>query len=491
MQEHATIEGAFTMSNMISVLVLTAALSVVHAQTKQPASSTAPMQVGMLAITSDHEGILFIDGDRKVVVSPGKIATLSLTAGQHFVDLRDRTGAKLWEKIISVPSGAQIAERINIAAAPAVGDTASKIPGSDLSRCDELELMGRAKESFACSSAETTRKLFGGLFDGQKSEKNPFELESDPASCSQGASGAWVASVYLLRCADELYGGGQYDKALAKANSAVQATEERYRAASNPPNQSAAPSAAKYLADAYVTRGVVKFALSDKVGARADIDKGLKSYEIARRNMEAWPPEPDQGFRMRQAFLRRSVVLFLFGEYAEALSDFNEFAAQLAASGYPQLDVWARFGSLLRQHAELDSRHANSRPSTQLTLGPERHLGSMAESGDTDIRREIDSIAHAGQYSPLPEAQISLTKEVSATSATRIVRNDTAYALHVLMSGPVDRKLDLPPGGSASTAMPPGSYRVAVRLDSTGVRPFYGIQVLEVGIEYTSQFFVK
>ena len=114
-----------------------------------------------------------------------------------------------------------------------------------------------------------------------------------------------------------------------------------------------------------------------------------------------------------------------------------------------------------------------------------------SDTGETDIRREIDAIARSGQYSPLPEAQTSMAKDRSATTATRIVRNDTAYALHVLMSGPVDREVDLLPGGSTSIAMPPGSYRVAARVDSANVLPFYGVQSLQGGMEYTSLFYLK
>ena len=132
-------------------------------------------------------------------------------------------------------------------------------------------------------------------------------------------------------------------------------------------------------------------------------------------------------------------------------------------------------------------------PAPAETIASSPRVGAAAtDSGvETDIRREIDSIARSGQYSPLPEPQLGLAKNRDATSATRIIRNDTAYALHVLMSGPVDRKIDLAPGGSASIALPAGSYRVAARADSGSVRPFYGVQVLEVGIEYTSQFYIK
>jgi len=111
--------------------------------------------------------------------------------------------------------------------------------------------------------------------------------------------------------------------------------------------------------------------------------------------------------------------------------------------------------------------------------------------GESGIRGEIDSIARSGKFVPLPEPQMVLGNRANSATAIRILRNDTSYPLHVLMSGPVDRRVDLAPGGSASIELPPGSYRVAARVDAAAVQPFYGVQVLEAGIEYTSQFFIK
>lgn len=154
-----------------------------------------------------------------------------------------------------------------------------------------------------------------------------------------------------------------------------------------------------------------------------------------------------------------------------------------------------RFGGCYKQLFAGDSR-PSSTPSD--ASGSQRTISSgpvPSQPGSvptqTDIRGEIDSIARSGQYSPLPDAQLGIAKNPNATTATRIIRNDTMYALHLLMSGPVDRKLDLPPNGSISIELPPGSYRVAARVDSSGVQPFYGVQVLEVGIDYTSQFYIK
>src|SRR5260370_28784123 len=96
----------------LAVILLTAG-ALAAAQTKTSGTNPRPqMSMGVLALASDHEGTLYVDGERKVAVSPGRIVTLRLTAGQHFVDLRDAKGSKVWDKVVNVPSGAQVAEKI-------------------------------------------------------------------------------------------------------------------------------------------------------------------------------------------------------------------------------------------------------------------------------------------------------------------------------------------------------------------------------------------
>jgi len=45
-------------------------------------------------------------------LEPGKILSVQLISGQHFVDLRDAAGRKLWQKVVAVPAGSQITEQV-------------------------------------------------------------------------------------------------------------------------------------------------------------------------------------------------------------------------------------------------------------------------------------------------------------------------------------------------------------------------------------------
>jgi hypothetical protein len=110
---------------LVSTCLLFSAVSwgiVVAAQTKsasqakphsEAANSAEQMTTGVLAIVSDQVGSLFVDGVEAGKASPGNVVALKLVAGQHFIDFRDSSGQTIWEKIINVPAGLQVAERIS------------------------------------------------------------------------------------------------------------------------------------------------------------------------------------------------------------------------------------------------------------------------------------------------------------------------------------------------------------------------------------------
>src|ERR1035441_1183441 len=100
----------------LCLAVLSAGVSVV-AQDKparKESSASQSLSTGVLALQSQQQGLLFIDGQRVQPISPGSVVTLKLTTGQHFVDLRDEKGSILWQKIVEVPVGAQAAVLIDV-----------------------------------------------------------------------------------------------------------------------------------------------------------------------------------------------------------------------------------------------------------------------------------------------------------------------------------------------------------------------------------------
>jgi hypothetical protein len=121
-------------------------------QTKHgPAPITSPqMNMGVFAVASDREGTLFIDGERKTAILADKIVTLQLTAGQHFAELRDAKGAKLWEKVVNIPSGTQTAERIILNSPAIVSGSTQKVDTvAELTPCEVNHLFARYQDAFA------------------------------------------------------------------------------------------------------------------------------------------------------------------------------------------------------------------------------------------------------------------------------------------------------------------------------------------------------
>ena len=59
--------------------------------------------------------------------------------------------------------------------------------------------------------------------------------------------------------------------------------------------------------------------------------------------------------------------------------------------------------------------------------------------------------------------------------------NDTAYPLTALFSGPIDRRVEVAPGTSASVELPPGAYKLVGRVNTPGVSPSYGEHTFRAG----------
>jgi hypothetical protein len=123
---------------------------------------------------------------------------------------------------------------------------------------------------------------------------------------------------------------------------------------------------------------------------------------------------------------------------------------------------------------------------------PIRITPSSASDRNSDIQKEIAEIERSGKYTALPDAQATAsTADLPIGSFKRTIENQTAYRLHVLLSGPVDKAVDLVPGGSSALILPSGRYRVAARVAAPDVLPYYGVQSYSNGTDYSSHFFIK
>ena len=502
------------MIRMVAVAVLISVTAVAQAQTKQGAKPIPQMGMGILALESDTEGRLFVDGREKLALSPGTTSTLNLTAGQHFIELRNASGTKLWQEIVDVPADRQVAKRIE--AARKQEPVRPSPPAPELEAWEELGLLDRTLAGLRCQFDQKC----DGVVDVNAEEVRRYCVDSastakpiTPSVQTNGPQGeALQARIHRLRrkvaaiddnaCAEPLYYRGEFERALGKIGPVIE-DMERFKVTEDTWGFDG-------IAKAYVLRGLIENALLDRKAVLQDLSVALDYFSANRKQIGDLAARGDplaaELLRMPDAFvmkarLYRSVVLYRMGRYTEALADYNNFTAIETTIAGLKDPTGDKLGEIIRRHVQeqgANNGDLTTLPAASRTIpdGAAGHASpnihpSIAPAGETDIRHEIDVIANAGQYAPLPEDHIGMASHSNSTTATRIIRNDTSFALHLLMSGPVDRRIDLPAGGSTAVEFPPGSYRVAARVDSSSVRPFYGVQVLAAGVEYTSQFYIK
>jgi len=121
----------------------------------------------------------------------------------------------------------------------------------------------------------------------------------------------------------------------------------------------------------------------------------------------------------------------------------------------------------------LKTSHPGERPSVA------SNASSVAADGS--ISAEIEKI-RSSEHVPFPPIQpIGGVSSAAAQSGTGAfaVKNDTAYTLTVLFSGPTERRVDIAPGASLSIEIPPGAYKVAARVNTPDVAPSYGEHVFD------------
>ena len=112
-------------------------------------------------------------------------------------------------------------------------------------------------------------------------------------------------------------------------------------------------------------------------------------------------------------------------------------------------------------------------PQQQVNGSAATPFNPAAPSSDTTIRAEIEKI-RTGKYTSLPPIQRTGATTSRNGMAVFEVKNDTAYALTALFSGPIERRVEVAPGSSVSVELPPGAYKLVGRVNALDVLPSYG-----------------
>jgi hypothetical protein len=105
--------------------------------------------------------------------------------------------------------------------------------------------------------------------------------------------------------------------------------------------------------------------------------------------------------------------------------------------------------------------------------GPPEMPSAAAASSSVSISDEIDAVVESKQYTALPMPTINPGIAVPNGITRLEIRNDTSYALTILLSGPVEQRIEIAAGATVSAEMQAGTYRVVGRANAANVLPSY------------------
>ena len=269
-----------------AAVLLTVTVATAAGQTPTSGKVAGPAtSMGSLAILANTAGTLFVDDARKTAISAGKITTLRVPAGEHFVDLRDDKGTKLWDRIVTIPANSQVAEKIEIR--HSAGSRMRPLEPDDLST------LGRWKEYEAVRKPVAWPNLEGAQYreserriEESKKQQFAYATKACDESVSKGLPKDALRATFFISC---LYGAGRFDEALRSASGALEPLRQEYEekgvasARTRDDDSQAIKDLQKTfadmweytLADLFELRARIKFALLDSGGALDDLGESL------------------------------------------------------------------------------------------------------------------------------------------------------------------------------------------------------------------------
>jgi len=281
-------------------------------------------------------------------------------------------------------------------------------------------------------------------------------------------------------CASLLYTLGDYDTALAEASPQIDALKQQFESNQEYHKKTGGYQSAYVgvpdrlgagsVADAYALRSVIKYSLSDTDGALADLRSAIDYIGAWRQEGDFGRASLDQRVHLYKAYLYRSAISYGLGRYGEAIADFNEYAALGKFTKYISRDAVTdeKLHKLILQ--------ALNGTASQAPTQPEPNPLSK-----NSIKTQIDEVIKSERYTALPTPTINRSANVPNGSALVNIKNDTAYKLTVLLSGPLDRQIEIDPRTSTSINMVSGTYKVVGRVAAANVLPSYGEYSLSGG----------
>jgi hypothetical protein len=466
---------------LLSCVVL---VSATWGQTSRPASPKPPMQTGILVVRGDKAASVLIDGKSAGDLEAGGFLQVSAVAGEHFVEAREKDDACKWEKKVTIPAGMQVAEVVDFATACNSRPDANAAPplavDPKIQEANELHERGcrlyfldRASE--AVPLLEKAASLTAGIDDdclkhAQSSLTSAQivvgDCENSQASSEPGKK-ADQANVAQPDCRLQraIYGTALGDLGgFSYLNYFIQEEEHSLPASFIKP-------------ETYGQRAMYEYALGNPTDALRDLQTeldGARRYWANRSGARVQVQETVIGITESKAYLQRAVIQTSIGNDEAAGQDCRMALASRDFTGKSEREFCTRLAA------------APAAPGSGRPGGTASSLAApQASPVQPSISQEIETV-RSGVYSPLPPIQSSGAPCRSSTCPFQ-VKNDTSYNLTVLFGGPTERRVEVAPGGSVSTDLQSGSYKIVGRVNAANVTPSYGDYVLDAtsaGIEF-------
>lgn len=105
------------------------------------------------------------------------------------------------------------------------------------------------------------------------------------------------------------------------------------------------------------------------------------------------------------------------------------------------------------------------------------------------ISDEVDTI-NSGPHQTAPNSMRAADGSGISGRTTMSIHNSTGYELSLFYDGPISAKIVLAPGAVKELDLAPGRFRVAGRVPSTTVLPFYGEETYFASTRYSVEYYI-
>jgi hypothetical protein len=414
---------------------------------------------------------ILLDGNSAGELEAGGFLKLPAVAGEHFIIAQRKEVECKWEKKVRIPAGMQVAEIVDFkTACPLNPDSGSIAPGpSDVVPQTGVDPKIReAKETH-----ERGCRLHFLQLDSEAVpllEKAANLVPGMDNLCLAAARGRLTAAQRLLAtckspfecsAAKNVITLGNYLQGFQTVDSAIQNGEH-----------------GQFIRGAasieYVDRALRFYAMGNRMAALRDLETALawerREPSIGSGIIGLDNTEVDIHFY-------RAVMLDDMGNYDGASQDCrivlssNSLGGQYALFWVPQRNFCTHIVAILPAPNEGQRRNASNVP------------------GDSHLVDDAIGRIQGGQYSPMPQAQVS---GGSGSGSPRLtIENGTQYDIQVYLSGPETRSVPVPAGGTSVLDLPAGSFKLAAEIPNSSIMPFYGEQNFNNGNAYIEKFYIQ